>query len=128
MEHRLIGIAAASNQILDKHVARSNRRLSKQTQATRKSLLIHVRNASSIQLDHTASQAEYPGQRTQERRLSAGVRANDDGQFAWQNIQRKPFEDRVIFPIADDDVPSTQPTAHSGLTHDLTSRINNQRR
>ena len=128
MEHRLIGIAAAGNQILDKHVARSNRRLSKQTQATRKSLLIHVRNASSIQLDRTASQAEHPGQRTQERRLSAGVRANDDGQFAWQDIQRKSFEDRGILSIADNNVPSTQPTAHSGLTHDVTSRINNQRR
>ena len=61
MENRLIGIAAASNQILDKHVARSDRRLSKQTQSTRKSLLIHISNASPIQLDHTASHAKHSG-------------------------------------------------------------------
>ena len=128
MEHRLIGITAASNQILDKHVTWSNRRLSKQTESTCESLLIHVGNAPPIQLDHTASHAKHSGQRTQERRLSAGVRANNNGQFSWQNIQRKPFEDRVIFPISDDNVPSTQPAARSRLTHDLTSRINNQRR
>ena len=87
MEHRLIGIAAASNQILDKHVARSNRRLSQQTQSTRKSLLIHIGNTSPIQLDLAASHAKHSGQRTQERRLAAGVRANNDGQFSWQNIQ-----------------------------------------
>ena len=83
----LMRIAAARNQVLHQHVARCNRGLREETKAARKGLLIQLIQDLPIQLNDAAAHAEHAGECPQQRRLATCIRADDDRQFALQNIQ-----------------------------------------
>ena len=74
-------VAATRHQVLHEHVARSDRRLSKEAKPTRQSLLIHRAQLDPIQLDDARARAQDAGEAAQERRLTARVWADNDGQL-----------------------------------------------